>query len=466
MHKAIRLAALSLASSLFSFTAVNSARAQYAQPTTNPSAPFTNHNDPNGNPIRMAKATGHISNYTEELIPKYTLPDVLKLNNGQPVKDAATWNNQRRAEILKMYRDEIYGNVPATAPTVHWKVVSTDEHARGDTAIQKIVVGQIGEKEDGPKINLTLYLPQKSTGPVPVILTINFNFGGGGGLARGRGPASAPAGGAAVARGPARGPATAPGRGRGPGGGFDITTETLAKGWAFGTIIYDDIQPDNLQGLTRGVIAASFAPGQTERKPEEWGSISAWAWGISRTVDYFETDSSIDAKRVAIQGHSRLGKTVLWAGAQDQRIAVVFSSCGGEMGSALARRDYGETVDDMAQNYPWQFAGNFQKYVGHWNDMPGDSHFVVSLVAPRPLFLNGGVGDQWSDPHGEFLGAVAANPVWTLLGVKGLETTDLPAIDHPIIDGNIGWQYHSEGHVTSTSDWRAFLKFLDKPFTK
>ena len=155
------------------------------------------------------------------------------------------------------------------------------------------------------------------------------------------------------------------------------------------------------------------------------GTISAWAGGISRSVDYFETDKSLDAKQIAIEGHSLLGKTVLWAGAQDQRIAAVFSSCGGEMGAALARRDYDESLDDMAYDFYWQFAGNIRKYAGQGDKLPGDQHFVISLVAPRPLFLNGGLGDQWSDPKGEFLGAVAAGPVYRLLGKKDLGTTEL-----------------------------------------
>ena len=172
----------------------------------------------------------------------------------------------------------------------------------------------------------------------------------------------------------------------------------------------------------------------------------------------------MDAKRVAIQGHSRLGKTVLWAGAQDPRIAVVFSSCSGEMGAALARRDYGETVDDMAQNFPWQFAGNLQKWVGHWNDMPVDSHMVIALNAPHGVFINGGTQDQWSDPKGEFLGAVAAGPVYRLVGKKDLGTAELPALDTPLISGDLGWVYHTGGHAATRADWTAFLDFAEKYF--
>ncbi len=163
-------------------------------------------------------------------------------------------------------------------------------------------------------------------------------------------------------------------------------------------------------------------------------------------------------------GHSRLGKTVTWAGAQDPRIALVFASCAGEMGTALARRDWGETVDDMAQNFPWQFCGNFQKYPGHWNDMPVDAHFAIALNAPHPMFLNGGTTDQWSDPHGEFLAEVAAGPVYKLLGKKDLGITDLPPLDTPIITGDLGWHYHTGGHAATPADWKAFLEFSTKYF--
>jgi hypothetical protein len=179
-------------------------------------------------------------------------------------------------------------------------------------------------------------------------------------------------------------------------------------------------------------------------------------------LDYLETDKDVDAKRVALVGHSRLGKTVLWAGAQDPRFAIIFSSQGGELGSSLGRRDYGETIDDMAQNYGYQFAGNLQKYVAHWNDMPVDTHFLISLIAPRPLLITGGTGDQWSDPHGEFLGEVAAGPVYQLTGAKDLGTTVWPAPEAPVISGDLAYYYHTGPHAITPADWVVFLNFADK----
>ena len=172
----------------------------------------------------------------------------------------------------------------------------------------------------------------------------------------------------------------------------------------------------------------------------------------------------MNPKQIAITGASRLGKTVLWAGAQDERVAAVFSVVSGEMGAALIRRDWGETLDDMAQNFPWQFAGNLQKWAGRWNDLPVDQHMLIALCAPRPVYVNGGLTDQWSDPKGEFLAMVAAGPVYRLLGKKDLGVTELPPLDAPITGGDLAFHYHSGGHMAVPADWKAFLEFADRHF--
>jgi (4-O-methyl)-D-glucuronate---lignin esterase len=331
---------------------------------------------------------------------------------------------------------------------VTWEVTETNPAARDGIAIMKRVVGRIGDAADGPRVNLTMYTPAKATGPVPLILLVNF---GGGAGTRGAGQAAAGA------------PPVA-GRG-GPGAGDPpVATEILARGWGYATVGYQDIQPDRANTWNQGVIGLTLQPGQTQPAPDEWGTISAWSWGISRIIDYFETDKAVHAKQIAIHGHSRLGKTVLWAAAKDERIAAVFSSCAGEMGSALSRRDWGETVDDMAQNFGYQFAGNFQKWSGRWKDMPVDAHMVIALSAPRPVFITGGTADQWADPIGEFLAIVAAGPVYRLLGKKDLGVTALPPLDTPVTSGDLGWHYHTGGHTATSADWTAFLQFLSKYF--
>jgi dienelactone hydrolase len=179
-------------------------------------------------------------------------------------------------------------------------------------------------------------------------------------------------------------------------------------------------------------------------------------------LDYFESDAAVDARRVALVGHSRLGKTALWAGARDPRFALVFSSCSGEMGSALARREFGETVDDMAASFPWWFAGHFQKYPGHWNDLPVDAHLLIALNAPHPVFITGGTQDLWADPRGEFLAEVAAGAVYRLLGKQDLGVSDGPPLDTPLITGDLGFHYHTGGHAITAADWNAFLAFADR----
>ena len=406
---------------------------------------------PEGFTLRLARKTKHISNYNEAMIPAYTLPDPLVTFDGRAVRTAADWK-ARRAEILKTYEEDIYGRVPANAPKVRWEIASTDSTARAGAVLRR-VVGTIGPAADGPKINLNVYTPAGAARPVPVILLVNF----GGGPARGAGPGATPGAAAGQA-------AAGPGRGNALPGEPPVAAEILARGWGYATVGYADIQPDRASTFTEGVIGTTLAPGQTKPAPGDWGTISAWAWGISRIIDYFETDRTIDAKQVAVQGFSRLGKTVLWASAMDERIAAVFSGCAGEMGSSLARRDFGETVDDMAQNYHWQFNSRFQQWVGRWNDMPVDAHMLIALSAPRPVFITGGTTDQWSDPKGEFLAEVAASPVYQLLGARGIGATELPAVDTTLATGDLGWHYHTGGHMLTVDEWKAFLVFMDRYF--
>ena len=426
--------------------------------------PFIGRKDPGGNPVRLVRATGHVSNYAEEKVPPYTLPDPLVLSSGERVTTAAAWFEKRRPEILKFYENEIYGRVPANAPKVTWEVTETDANARDGAAVMKRVVGRMGDRPDGPRMTLTIHLPAKASGPVPLLLSLSFGpVPGARGQAVGKtapGPAATPsqkeAAGTAVAPARKRGP--------GPGAGFDAMGEVLGRGWGYAAIRYSEIQPDQPDRWTEGVIGLTLKEGQTRPDPDEWGTISAWAWGLSRAIDYLETDTSVDRGKIAITGASRLGKTVLWAGAQDTRVASVFSVVSGEMGAALIRRDWGETLDDMAQNFPYQFAGNLQKWVGKWNDLPVDQHMLIALCAPRPVYVNGGLTDQWSDPKGEFLAMVAAGPVYRLLGRQDLGVTELPPLDAPVTVGDLGFHYHGGGHTAVPADWKAFLDFAERHF--
>lgn len=405
--------------------------------------------DANGNPLRYA-ATGHVSNYDEAKVGTYALPDPLTLNNGQRVRDAAAWESQRRPEILRAYQNEIYGRVPATAPKVRFEVFESGVSVLDGAATRKHILLHFGDQPEGPKANLVLYLPAQAAKPVPVLFHLVF-FGG---LPSSLPPPAPPPGAAAKTKAGAE--AQRPRTEYGP------LADILALGYGYATLRYTEIEGDRADTSLGGVRKLALAPGQEKPAADEWGTIAAWAWGASRVLDYFETDRAVDPRRVGLIGHSRLGKTVLWAGASDPRFAVIFSSCSGEMGASLARRDFGESVDDMAANFPWQFAGNFQKYVGRWHDMPVDSHLLIALAAPRPVFITGGTQDLWADPHGQFLAQVAAGPVYRLLGRRDVGTQTLPPLDTPLIEGDLGFHYHTGGHTITPDDWKAFLAFAGR----
>jgi hypothetical protein len=248
--------------------------------------------------------------------------------------------------------------------------------------------------------------------------------------------------------------------------------QVLAKGWGYAVIIPNSIQADNGAGLTGGVVG--LCNNGRPRKLDDWGALRAWAWGASRALDYFETDKSVDARQVGLEGHSRYGKATLVAMAYDQRFAIAYVSSSGEGGAKLHRRNWGELVENVAGTgeYHWM-TGNFLKYAGplNWSDMPVDSHELIALCAPRPVFISGGAnGDGWVDAKGMFLAAVGAGPVYRLLGKKDLGTSEFPAVGTPLIDGDVAFRQHSGGH-TPGPNWPTFLIFAGRyikgpPLTK
>lgn len=402
--------------------------------------PFIGKSDPSGNPVRLAKASGHVSNYDESKVTPYTLPDPLVLASGERIKTAAEWTQQSRPEILRLFETEVYGRVPATAPSVTWEVSENDTDYRDGLGKLRRVKGRMGSAADAPQMTLTVYSPSRASGPTPLLLSLSFNF-----QAR---PGTAAKGPPATAKVPP----------------FDSIGEVLGRNWTYATLAYSEIQPDRPGQWNQGVIGVTLKESQTQPAPDEWGTISAWAWGLSRAIDYFSADKSIHPHQIAVTGASRLGKTALWAAAQDQRIAAVFSVVPGEMGASLIRRDWGETLDDMAQNFGYQFAGNLQKYVGRWDSLPVDQHLLIALCAPRPVYVNGGISDQWSDPQGEFLALVGAGPVYRLFGKSDLGTTMLPSLDQPVATGSLAFHYHSRGHTAVPADWKTFLDFAERHF--
>jgi peptidoglycan/xylan/chitin deacetylase (PgdA/CDA1 family) len=388
-------------------------------------------------------------NYDEAKANPYpNLPDPLVLKNGKRVTSAKTWWNQRRGEIVEDFDREIYGRVPKNTPKVNWEVVSTTNEKNGEVPI--VVKKLLGHVDNSSypavtvDIQLTLTTPANATGPVPAIIEFGFVFPPGF-----RPPAPPP--GTPVQTGPT------------------WQQQLLAKGWGYASLIPTSYQADNGAGLTKGIIG--LCNKGKPRKPDDWGALRAWAWGASRALDYLETDKSVDAKHVGIEGLSRFGKAALVTMAYDERFAVGFIGSSGEGGAKLHRRTFGELVENLAGSgaYHWM-AGNFIKYAGPLtpNDLPVDSHELIALCAPRPVFISAGspkVEGQWVDAKGMFMAAAAAGPVYRLLGKKDLGTSEMPPIETALIDGEIAWRQHSGGHTTGPN-WPTFITWSSRYFEK
>ena len=390
-------------------------------------------------------------NYDEEKVGAYTLPDPLKLNNGKPIRNAKTWYAKRRPEIEEIFATQQYGRDPGRPAGESFEVTEKGTPALNGKAIRKQVTISFSEDKSWPKIHLLIYLPAAATKAVPMFFSITF------------GAVQNAVDDPGITPGEIWDPKTntkipAP---KGRGFGRMNVEPFLDAGVGVATFYYGDVDPDYAAGFANGIRARYLKPAQTERAADDWGSIAAWAWGMSRVEDYFETDMSIDAKRVAIHGVSRLGKTVMWAGAHDQRFAAVIASCSGEGGAALSRRNYGETIAHLTAptRYPYQFAANYAKYSGFPDTAPMDANLLVALIAPRPLLLQTGSMDTWSDPKGEFLAAEAAGPVYKLLGKDGLDTDVWPAAKQPILH-DLGYYMHDGGHGMVPTDWDVYIQFL------
>jgi hypothetical protein len=395
---------------------------------------------PSGNPQAPDAA-----NADEAKATTYTsLPDPLLLKNGKKVTNAKTWWQHRRPEIVADFDKEVYGRMPANVPGVRWQVLSIKDTMYGTVAaVEKKLLGHVDNK-GYPKINVTIQLsvatPKSSSKPVPLIMNYGFVFPPGFRLP------PPPAG-------------TAPAE--------SWQEQVLKKGWGIAVINPTSFQADHGAGLTEGIIGL-VNKGQP-RKPDDWGTLRAWAWGASRAIDYFETDPAIDASKIGIEGLSRYGKAALVAMAYEPRIKIGFIGSSGVGGAKILRRTFGEQVENLASSaeYHW-FAGNFIKYAGSLtpNDLPVDAHELIALCAPRPVFISVGsptVEGQWIDAKGMFLGGVHAGPVYRLLGQKDLGTETFPPQETFLANGAIAFRQHSGGHTTGPN-WPYFLQFASHYF--
>lgn len=396
----------------------------------------------------------------ESKVPEYQLPDVLTRFNGGKIKSEKAWFKKQRPEILKLFTEEVYGKVPGELGIAEVKVWETSDHALNGLARRKQLSLFFQKGEQSLEVNVLMYLP-KTSQKVPVFLAYNFT----GNHAVFNDPAirlteswvaNNPSVGIINNKVTEQSRATADSR---------WPVEDIIKaGYGLVTIYYGDVDPDK-DDFSDGIHPFFYKEGQTNPGSNEWGSIAAWAWGLSRTMDYLEQEPLVDSKKVAVLGHSRLGKAALWAGATDQRFAMVISNESGCGGAALSRRIYGETVQIINNGFPHWFCDNFLKYNENEASLPVDQHMLLALIAPRPLYVASAEGDQWADPRGEFLSAKYASAVYELLGKEGLPAKEMPAVNQPVM-GTIGYHIRSGIHDLTPYDWQQYLKFADKHFGK
>jgi hypothetical protein len=382
-----------------------------------------------------------------------SLPDVLTMANGKKVTTAQQWYTKRRPEILTLFKKEMYGQAPGKPANMAFKVFDEDKNALGGKATRKQITVYFNGKPDGPQMDILLYVPNSSKHPVPAIVGLNFD------------------GNQSVTIDPAIKLSTSwfdKTKGVVNNRATDVTRavdasqwplETIIdRGYAVATVYRGDIAPDHIDNLNEGVF--SMYP-ELQNRPDNFATVGAWAWGLSRILDYLETDKAIDSKHVAVFGFSRLGKAALWAGATDERFALVISNESGAGGAKLFHETAGEGIRRLSTKFQFWFCSNFKKYTDQDSILPFDQHMVISLVAPRPIYIASAESDLNSNPKGEFMGALNASPVYKLLGTSGLPSSIMPPVNTPIV-GRIAYHIRTGTHNVTDYDWVQYLNFADR----
>ncbi len=396
--------------------------------------------------------------FKESKVPIYSLPDPLINSDNTPVSNEKEWWTKRRPEIMKLFEENVYGKMPGKPSKFGFEIKKLKRNAlKGKSTLKEISI-QIENNNKEITLNLLIFQPNNGEKPYKTFLGLNF-YGN---------HTIHPSPDITITdqwipndkeQGITENKATESTRGM-RAERWSVE-HVIDRGYAIATVYNGDIDPDFDDGFQNGVHPLFYREGQNKPADDEWGTIGAWAWGLSRILDYFEHDEDIDHHRVIVFGHSRLGKTALWAGATDQRFAIVISNNSGAGGAALFRRKFGETIYYLNKTFPHWFCQNFKKYDEKENELPVDQHMLISLIAPRPVYVASAQEDFWSDPRGEFLSAKHADPVYKLLGTNGLNANEMPDIHHPIYS-TIGYHIRSGDHDLTRYDLDRFLDFADK----
>ena len=368
-------------------------------------------------------------NYYEEKVPDYTLPRLLTTNDGRTVTDAAAWNGVRRQEILELFRENVSGRVPETPYTRNFRVVREDRNAMNGAATLREVDIEISSEGRSLTIRLSLFVPNNAGGKIPAFLIINN-----------RGTEQAD---------PSREIKNE----------FFPAEEIISRSYAAAVFQNSDVDPDNFDDFRNGIHGILD---RGERKGDSWGTIAAWAWGASRCMDYLVTDSSIDPARVAVIGHSRGGKTALWAAAEDQRFAMAVSNESGCGGAALARRKFGETVETINRAFPHWFCRNYLQWGNNEDSMPVDMHMLMALIAPRAVYVTSASEDLWADPRGSYLSLYHSLPVFRLFDGNTVLDEGMPPLNTPVSSGKTAYHVRDGVHNLLLKDWNWIMDFADR----
>ncbi len=392
---------------------------------------------------RQKKEYDNDVNYDESKVPQYDLPPLLVSAEGRKITSAAEWMNVRRPQILSLFANLLYGRVPTPESPVKTevRVQDVDKDFMDGRATRKRVAIRFNNKNGRAVMTIAVFVPNEATKPVPALMMLTGDH------ARSE-----------------KMDADDTWRGR-LKNGWPVG-QLFAKGYALVAVCQQDLVLHNDVQFEHGIHPLFYKKGQSFPKAHEWGVIAAVGWTAMRALDYLETDDDIDHKRVALLGHSKLGKATLWAVAQDQRFAMAISAQSGCAGAALWRRRSGETLAKMVTRFPYWLCRNAWKFVNQEDDLPVDQHMLLALIAPRPVYVHSAVEDTWADPRGEYLSAYHASEVYRLLGKHGLTSKESPPVGEPIIQSDVGYHIRKGGHSVDMYDWHMFLKFLDYHFKR